>query len=253
MDRLPRIGITMRIELATERFYLSRYYSEAIEAAGGVPIHISLIPKQDYLDAVVENLDGILLPGSNSDVDPLRYGQEPLCGLGAVHSIKDETDLLVIAAAERKGIPILGICFGMQVLNVARGGTLIQDLAAQRPEAIKHDQGAPRDRPSHTVSLLEGSLIASLAESSELLVNSHHHQAVENTGMNLVATAWSTDGIVEALEDPRSDRFVAAVQWHPELGWKEDAFSQKLFKHFVAQAARYASATTDFASASTSW
>ena len=253
MNQRPRIGITMRIELSTDRFYLSRYYSEAIEAASGAPIHISLIPNPDYIATVIENLDGLLLPGSDSDVDPLRYGQQPLRALGAVHPIKDETDLVTIAAAEKKGIPILGICFGMQVLNVARGGSLIQDLATQRPDALKHEQGAPRDRPSHTVSLLDGSLVSSLADSGELLVNSHHHQAIENLGQNLVATAWSSDGIVEAVEDPRSDRFVAAVQWHPELGWQQDFFSQKLFRHFVSEAASFANAAKEFAPTSTSW
>jgi len=243
----------MRIELTTDRFYLSRYYSEAIEAAGGAPIHISLIPNPDYIPTVIENLAGLLLPGSDSDVDPLRYGQQPLRALGSVHPLKDETDLMAIAAAEKRGIPILGICFGMQVLNVARGGSLIQDLATQRSDALKHEQGAPRDRPSHSVSLLEGSLVSSVAETHELLVNSHHHQAVENLGTNLVATAWSSDGIVEALEDPRSDRFVAAVQWHPELGWQQDAFSQKLFRHFVSQARSFASSATEFVPTSTSW
>ncbi len=253
MTQRPRIGITMRIELATERFYLSRYYSEAIEAAGGAPVHISLIPNPDYIATVIENLDGLLLPGSDSDVDPLRYGQQPLRALGPVHPIKDQTDLMAIAAAEKRGLPILGICFGMQVLNVARGGSLIQDLATQRPEALKHEQGSPRDRPSHTVSLLAGSLVSNLAESGELLVNSHHHQAIENTGQDLVATAWSADGIVEAIEDPRSDRFFAAVQWHPELGWQDDSFSQKLFSHFVTQAATFASTATEFEPTSTSW
>src|SRR6185295_18087435 len=111
----PRIGITMRIELATNRFYLARHYSEAVEAAGGAPVHISLIPSAEYVEAVVEGLDGILLPGSDSDVDPLRYGQQPHLALGAVHELKDETDLLIIAAAERRQIPLFAICFGMQV------------------------------------------------------------------------------------------------------------------------------------------
>jgi putative glutamine amidotransferase len=235
MENRPRIGITMRIESTTERFYLSRHYSEAIEAAGGVPVHISLIPDEDYIRAVVAGLDGVLLPGSDSDVDPLRYGQQPHQALGAVQAIKDETDLLVLAAAEQEGIPIFAICFGMQVLNVYRGGTLIQDIAAQWPGAIKHEQGAPRDRPSHSVNLLAESMLARLATANELLVNSHHHQAIDVIGRDLVATAWASDGVVEAMEDPRSDRFVVAVQWHPELGWKNDSFSQKLFKRFVNQ------------------
>src|ERR1044071_10272715 len=96
MHKRPRIGIPMRIELATDRFYLGRHYSEAVEAAGGAPLHISLIPNADYIDSVVDELDGILLPGSDSDVDPLRYGQQPHPELGSVHTIKDETDLLVI-------------------------------------------------------------------------------------------------------------------------------------------------------------
>jgi putative glutamine amidotransferase len=244
MQRQPRIGITMRIEIATDRFYLSRHYSEAIEAAGGTPVHISLIPHADYINSVVAGLDGILLPGSDSDVDPLRYGQEPHRGLGAVHPIKDETDLLVIAAAEKKGISLLAICFGMQVLNVSRGGSLIQDIGLQAPDAIKHEQGIPRDRPSHSVNLLDGSRLGELAAAAEiddLLVNSHHHQAVDNVGTGLLATAWSSDGIVEALEDPRPDRFVVAVQWHPELGWQEDIFSRQLFQLFVSHSARRSS------------
>src|SRR5215211_5874063 len=106
MQRLPRIGITMRIEHATDRFYLSRYYSEAVEAAGGAPVHISLIPRQAYLETLAEGLDGILLPGSDSDVDPLRYGREPHPKLGSVQTLKDETDLLLLEIVERRAIPL---------------------------------------------------------------------------------------------------------------------------------------------------
>jgi putative glutamine amidotransferase len=238
MAKRPRIGIPMRIELATDRFYLARFYSEAVVAAGGAPVHISLIPQPEYVEAVVEGLDGILLPGSDSDVDPLRYGQQPHPNLGAVHPIKDETDLLIIAAAERKRIPIFAICFGMQVLNVSRGGTLIQDIGSQVPEAIKHEQGAPRDRPSHRVTLSERTKLSKVAGAEAFVVNSHHHQAIETLGANLVATARTSDGIIEALEDPRPDRFAVAVQWHPELGWERDPISQRLFEAFVTEAAK---------------
>src|SRR5207302_153753 len=130
----PRIGITMRIELETERFYLARYYSEAVEGAGGTPVHIPLIPKAEFIQHAVEDLDGILLPGSDSDVDPLRYGREPRPQIGGVHPIKDETDLLVLAEIEARAMPLFAICFGVQILNVFRGGTLIQDIASQHPK-----------------------------------------------------------------------------------------------------------------------
>jgi len=236
MQTRPRIGITMRIEHTTNRFYLGRDYSEAVEAAGGSPVHISLIPNADYIDSVVAQLDGILLPGSDTDVDPLRYGQQPHPQLGTVQTIKDETDLLVIEAAERRGIPIFAICFGMQVLNVSRGGTLIQDINSQMPGAIKHEQGIPRDRPSHQLRLTENTRLSEIAGAVDAVVNSHHHQAIESLGANLVATAWTTDGVVEAFEDPRPDRFIVAVQWHPEMGWQNDLFSQRLFSAFVSEA-----------------
>ena len=235
----------MRIELETDRFYLSRHYSEAVEAAGGAPFHISLIPDAHYVSAVMDGLAGVLLPGSDSDVDPLRYGHEPHPSLGSVHPIKDQTDLLVLEEIEKRRLPLLAICFGMQVLNVSRGGTLIQDIPSQLPAAIKHSQGAPRDRPSHRVRLLEGSLLFSLAADESVSVNSHHHQAIETVGRDLVATAWASDGLVEGLEDPRSDRFVTAVQWHPELGWQQDKFSQALFQRFVSEASSYAASAQD--------
>lgn len=229
----------MRLELETDRFYLSRHYSEAVEAAGGAPVHISLIPTGDYISTVIDNLDGILLPGSDSDVDPLRYGAEPHPNLASVHPVKDETDLLVLEEIEKRGLPLFAICFGMQALNVSRGGTLIQDIASQIPKAIKHQQGAPRDRPSHPIALDKASLVSSLARDERALVNSHHHQAVEKVGRDLVATAWTSDGLIEAVEDSRPDRFALGVQWHPELGWKEDRLSQALFNRFIVACTQY--------------
>ena len=235
-----RIGITMRIELETNRFYLARYYSEAVEAAGGLPVHIPLIPRVDFIKGVMADLDGLLLPGSDSDMDPQRYGREPHPQLGSVHPEKDETDLLALAAAEDIAMPLFAICFGVQSLNVSRGGTLIQDIVSQHQNAIKHEQGVPRDRHSHRVRLLEDSVVGQLAGSETAPVNSHHHQAVENLGRELVATAWAPDGIVEAVEDPREDRFVVGVQWHPELGWERDELSRALFSLFVLEARRFA-------------
>ena len=135
MSYRPKIGITMRLEAATRRFYLGRDYSEAVEAAGGIPVHLGLIPKQEYIAQALSGLDGVLLPGSDTDVDPARFGESPHPRLGRVVPDKDETDLLVLAEAEENNVPVLGICFGMQSLNVSRGGTLIQDIGSQIPDS----------------------------------------------------------------------------------------------------------------------
>jgi putative glutamine amidotransferase len=230
----------MRHELETERFYLARYYGEAVEAAGGTPVHVSLIPEGEYVRSVVERLDGVLLPGSASDVDPSRYGRDPLPRLGPVHPLKDKTDALALAEIERRGLPLLAICFGMQIWNVERGGTLIQDIESQLPEAIKHEQGAPRERRSHRVRFLAGSLVGGLAETGDAFVNSHHHQAVETVGENLRATAWATDGLIEAVEETRPGRWGVGVQWHPEIDWKGDPLSERLFQSFVTAATEFA-------------
>jgi putative glutamine amidotransferase len=230
----------MRHELETERFYLARAYSEAVEAAGGVPVHLSLIPKQPYVDAALDALDGVLLPGSASDVDPLRYGREPLRKLGPVHPLRDATDALVLSEIERRAMPLLAICFGLQIWNVSRGGTLIQDIESEMPEAIKHEQGAPRERRSHRVRLLAESKLAELAHGESALVNSHHHQAIETVGDGLRATAWTADGLIEALEENRIDRWALGVQWHPEIEWDKDDFSENLFKSFIEAASLYA-------------
>ncbi len=239
-EGVPLIGITMRQELETDRFYLARQYGEAVEAAGGAPVHLALIPRAGYVRAVVEKLDGVLLPGSASDVDPARYGREPHRRLGSVHPLRDETEALVLEAAEGLGLPLFAVCYGMQAWNVARGGTLIQDIASELPEAIKHEQGAPRDRASHRVKLQPDSLLARLAGRASVPVNSHHHQALEQLGRGLRATAWSADGLVEAVEDTEGARWAVGVQWHPELGWERDEFSRALFAAFVEAARTHA-------------
>lgn len=237
----PFIGITMRHELETERFYLARQYGEAVAAAGGVPLQIPLIPDPELIGALVGRLDGVLLPGSASDVDPLRYGREPHARLGPVHPLKDETDLLVLKEAEERGLPLLAICFGMQVWNVYRGGGLIQDIASEVPNAHKHEQGAPRDRPSHQIKIRPESLLAGLVGEARARVNSHHHQALEQIGEGLMASAWSHDGLVEAVEDMRDGRWALGVQWHPEIGWEKDKLSVNIFQSFLRAAHSFAS------------
>ncbi len=231
----PLIGITTRLG-AEDTFYLRRYYAEAVEGAGGAPVYIPLIPDREYLSALCERLDGLLLSGSDSDLDPVYYGEEPHQKIGSVIPERDETDLILLDVAERRALPLLGICFGMQSLNVARGGSLIQDLAAQTPESIKHDQGQVVSRPSHHIRIEAGSLLAKLAGGETARVNSSHHQAVNKVGRDLRVIARAPDGVIEAIIDMRQDRFALGVQWHPEIGWEKDKFSQAIFKQFIEAA-----------------
>lgn len=228
----PLIGITERLN-TEDTFYLRRYYSEAVEAAGGIPIHIPLIPRREYLAELCDKLDGLVLSGSNSDLDPALYGEEPHPRLGPVFTERDETDLLLLELAEACAMPVLAICFGMQSLNVARGGTLIQDIESQIANPIKHEQGQSYARLSHSVRLEPDSLLAQLAGIETIRVNSSHHQAVNRVGRNLRVIGTASDGVIEAVIDDRADRFVLGVQWHPEIAWQSDKLSQAIFASFV--------------------
>jgi putative glutamine amidotransferase len=229
----PLVGISMRYDWRNEFFYLRQTYSEAVYGAGGLPLLVPLFPDREFLEPLVARLDGIVLAGSNSDVDPLRYGADPHPKLGDVLPRRDATDAALIALAEERNIPLLAICYGMQALNVARGGTLVQDIESQVDGAIKHQQGDVYVRHCHKISILDGTLLADLAGSTSTTVNSHHHQAIERLGRNLTPVAWASDGVVEAVVDDASDHWIFGVQWHPEVGWSEDALSQAIFSAFI--------------------
>jgi putative glutamine amidotransferase len=233
----PLIGITTRLDLVPNNFYLRRYYSEAVWAAGGDPVQIPLIPDEDYLQSLGNKLDGLMLAGSDSDVDPNYYGEEPHQKIGGVTFERDQTDLILLRVAEDRNIPVFGICFGAQSLNVSRGGKLIQDIPSQVPNALKHAQGEPY-KPIHHIKIEADSLIAKLAGGESARVNSSHHQAIREPGTNLRITARAHDGVIECVEDTRPDRWVLGVQWHPEMHWDKDDLSKAIFSAFVEGAQR---------------
>ncbi|MBX7221724.1 MAG: gamma-glutamyl-gamma-aminobutyrate hydrolase family protein [Blastocatellia bacterium] len=233
----PVIGITTRLNHQDETNYLKSNYGEAIFQAGGLPILIPLIPSPAYIDSLISHLDGILLTGSNSDVDPMRYGQAAHLNLEEVHFERDEVDHLLLTAAEAQRLPVLGICYGLQAINVFRGGTLFQDLPAQVENVIQHRQRGPVARLSHGLQINRESLLAKLAGGTSVRVNSVHHQAIDELGSELEAIAWSADGVIEAVISTKPGQFILGVQWHPEINWSKDTFSQAIFKHFVAEAA----------------
>lgn len=236
-NQKPLIGISLRLNPLSGQFYLPVDYAAAVIAAGGVPIHLGLFPTGDYIQNVLNSVDAILLPGGG-DIDPLRFGAEPKPGLGTVSPLRDESDLKLLAVAEEMNLPVLGICYGMQILNVFRGGSVFQDIEREKPDSLNHRQGEPRERRSHWIEIAEKSVLFEPNFGTRILVNSHHHQAVDRIGLNLKVTAVASDGIVEAIEDTRGERFNLGVQWHPEIEFQNDEYSQLIFKKFITAASR---------------
>lgn len=205
-------------------------YARRIQEAGAVPT--VLLPPESPEDAealaasAVERMDGLLLAGGY-DVDPAYYGESPAPGLGTVEPLRDAFEIALVRAFRRAGRPILGICRGAQVLNVALGGTLYQDIPG-------HNQSEPRPQATHPVFLAaESRLFRILGGVRELAVNSFHHQAVRTLAPGLVAVAHAPDGTIEAVE-AREGAFLLGVQWHPE--WLEDEASRAIFRAFVSAA-----------------
>lgn len=243
MTNSPVIGLTMRLELETNRFYLGRQYSEALEYYGAAPLHISLIPKRDLIGKLVRELDGILLPGSDTDIDPHYYDEDPHPSLKKVVPEKDSTDLLVLEEAEKLGMPVLAICYGMQALNVFCGGSLYQDINSQIEVPLKHEQGPPLERTSHRLKVESESRLASFIKKTSLngivKVNSHHHQAVKKVGEKLSPTAWTNDGVIECVEGTDRERFLMGVQWHPEISFEKDELSAEIFNAFIEESRKF--------------
>ncbi len=230
----PWIGITCGYDQDEHQFRLNSPYQLAVEAAGGVPVLIGVSP--EVAPELLTRLDGLLFTGG-ADLDPALYGAEPAPGLGGVSPKRDAFEIALVREAYRIGMPTLGICRGCQLLAVAGGGTLYQDLPSERPGSIKHFQTSPRDHQSHTASVMAGTRLADVIGHEEIRVNSLHHQAVHDLPSGAVLAATAPDGVVEAFEDPRHPHWLA-VQWHPEGFWRNDPAALALFRSLVEAAAR---------------
>ena len=192
---------------------LKQDYLDAVVGAGAIPVVIAP-DATPAADLVVSRLDGLMLVGG-ADVDPSHYGETPHNDTVSPGPERDALELALLNSALDRGLPVLAICRGHQVLNVARGGTLWQDLPTQRPDGLRHRQTGEPHCAGHGIRVSPGSLLNRIVESEHLETNSFHHQAVRELGHGLQPTAWSADGLVEALEDP-THPFVLGVQWHPE-------------------------------------
>jgi putative glutamine amidotransferase len=225
--------MTIETESYSPRLGMSRSYVNALLRAGAAPVLIPHMADGAALRSAYEQLDGLLLPGGG-DVDPVHYGESRHAKCNEPSAERDDTELALARWAMEGGMPLLAICRGIQVLNVALGGSLFQDIQAQVPGAQRHAwyPKYPRDRLSHTVSLSPEARLAHIAGESTLAVNSLHHQSVKDIAPGLVVTGHSPDGIIEAVEAPEHP-FAIGVQWHPEELAGSDRRAQRLFEAFV--------------------
>jgi len=239
----PLIGIPCQGNLRSKypRFCAGKRYCQALEVAGALPVLLPLLQLRDTQQELLGRLDGLLLSGGG-DVEPRFFGQERLARLRSVDRLRDEMEMWLARQAVERDVPMLAICRGMQVLNVALGGTLYQDIKTQLPGALRHDFYAeyPRGHRGHALEVVSGTRLAHILGCTTLSVNSFHHQCLEEVASPLRVTATAPDGLVEAVELP-GRRFMVGVQWHPEELIEGDPGMRGLFEAFV-QAARGASA-----------
>jgi putative glutamine amidotransferase len=217
--RRPLIGITLDSE---EPGGWSRYpwyairqnYASAVAEAGGLPVALPHDPAlaEDWLD----RLDALVVTGGAFDIDPAMYGEADTHETVTLKAGRTVAELALLRGALARNMPVLGICGGEQLMAVALGGTLVQHIPESFPEGLAHEQKTRHDEPAHTVAVTPGSLLARITDSSEMMVNTSHHQAVRTAGPGVLVNAVAPDGVIEGIEDPRY-RFCLGVQWHPEF------------------------------------
>lgn len=247
--RRPMIGVTTQTLHAIEgipqdlpvSWVMNQRYVHAVMAAGGVPVLVPLLAEDPAtLREIYERLDGVLVPGG-VDIDPAYYRRQRHERLGRLDPARDTAEIVMTRWAVNEGKPFLGLCRGLQVLNVALGGTLWQDLEEERPESLKHDYfptaGWARDHLAHAVEISADTRLAEALGTGALRVNSMHHQGIHELGYRLRPTAYAPDGLIEAAELDDGG-FAVGVQWHPEMFAEGERSVGRIFEAFIDAASR---------------
>ena len=237
------VSATSDTERGTARVKVNASYVRALEGAGLLPLVVPPLLVADHAEHLLRVVDGLLLT-VGEDIDPALYAAPPHPKLGRTCAARDRTEIALVDAARRLEMPTLAICRGMQVLNVALGGTLIQDLPSQRPGTVAHDRDRTRSARVHEVIVESGSRTAAALGGERVMVNSFHHQAVDRVAAALRVTARASDGVIEAVETGADrDWWAVGVQWHPEeLVETPEEWDRALFASFAARVAAAASA-----------
>ena len=234
----PVIGVTGCYQMfpsqhfhSVERYFINKAYLVAVKQNGGLPMPIPILEDLDEMKAYLDLIDALMLPGGD-DIDPMFFGEDPHRKLGIVRPEIDKYELDLLKLAFEADMPVFGICRGQQIINVARGGTLYQDIHEQSgKETILHQQTYRVSTGIHRVSIKEGSLLHGIFGNTEVRTNTMHHQAVKDLGKDLIVTATSPDGIIEGIES--TDGKIIGVQWHPELLIQTQEEMNGLFRYFI--------------------
>lgn len=217
--RRPTIGVTPDFVAATDgvlpRYELKTAYCEAVLRAGGLPIVLPIVDDSSLVELYLDRISGLVITGGAFDIHPSAYGEAPRDGLGPQKNERTQFESTVLRAALKRDMPVLGVCGGMQLLNVVMGGTLFQDLRREVEAAREHEQKHDRSQPQHPVEIKDGTTTAEWLGKGMLMVNSTHHQAVNKLGERVLATATAPDGVIEGIE-LSGHPFAVGVQWHPE-------------------------------------
>jgi len=218
-------------------YFLRGRYIRAIEEVGGIPLILPLVADRAARTRLLHDVDGLLLSGSGPDLPPALYGERQRYSFRVMSERRSAFELDMVRLAWKADVPVLGICGGMQTINVACGGSLFQDISSQFANPLQHRQSKPATTLSHAVTIAPGSLLRRVMRTVTLRVNSSHHQSVKAVAPSLVASAVASDGIIEAIESP-AHRFFLGIQWHPEFLFDRYRLHRRLFEAFLRAASR---------------
>lgn len=234
----PIIGITCYHDHTAGVHRQNDTYINAVKKAGGIPILLPCLQAQSDILQHLAIINGLIISGG-PDADPIYFGEEPHPALGNIHPAMDAYEIPLIQEALKQDMPLLGICRGEQMLNIAVGGNLIQDIPASIKNPLKHRQDAPRHYKTHSVNVVVGTILAQILGDGTLRVNSFHHQSVKDVPSGFAISANAPDGIIEAIESTQHS-FALGLQWHPEGMWNVDDNYDALFNALVGASINHA-------------
>lgn len=217
--------------------FLRARYMQAIEAMGGIPLILPVTASKEIKSSLLSKIQGVLLTGSGPDIDPALYGETQQFRFKKMSKERAASEIALAQMALEANLPVMGICGGLQIINVALGGSLYQDIASQITGSLDHRQKTVATELSHGVSITPGTRLHAILKTDRLQVNSSHHQATKTVAPDLIVDAKAEDGVIEGLESPKH-QFVIGVQWHPEFLYARDEPSRKIFLAFLQEAAR---------------